>query len=218
MNTIWNSTDLKKIDKIILKRANLTAINNQVSIRNKRFGRSQFIFFAFDDICNELNRLIQYKDQEDISNTLNLITELKNIKYSNPPRLIKFLQNIDTNDNSQIFIIFREILIQFEIIVTEIANKAFENLNNYELNDKINKLSKNETTEEEILIKNKLDQIFNSTNGINESKLFKPLIDLCYKNIKIKLLIDLKNILTSKKTIVYQDTNYCRYTKKAKGV
>ena len=218
MNTIWSSADLKKMDKIILKRANLTTINNQVSIRNNRFGKSQFIFFAFDDICNELNRLIQYKDKEDISNTLNLINGLKNIEYSNPPRLIKFLQTIDTSDNSQIFIIFREILIQFEIIVTEVANKVFENLDNDELNDKIDKLYRNEITDEEILIKNKLDKIFNLTNGINESKLFKPLIDLCYNKIKIKLLIDLKNILTSKKTIVYQNTNYCRYTKKAKGV
>ena len=61
--------------------------------------------------------------------------------------------------------------------------------------------------------------IFNSSNGVCDSPLFKPLINKCYSNIKPKLLEELNNELAikQKKYEIRYNRNYTNEFYQRKG-
>ena len=198
---LWTNNELKRI-KPVLKKFNLK-LNDDNSISKLIFDEESltFPFFHYNEI-EDLNTLLYYHDRKEILNTLKQIIGIKYLVKQNPNEqffngFIMNLSKIDPIEPTEIFTIFVEILSLYKKTSYNYAKIIIDNLKEPELIiDKINEIkNSNIETKEELYIKNFINKKLAFTNGINNSIIFKPMIEKYNSNIKKNLLIDLNRRL-----------------------
>lgn len=198
---LWTNNELKKI-RPILKKFNLK-LNNDNSISKLIFDEDNltFAFFHYNEL-DDLNTLLFYPNKEDISKVLKQVIGIKYLTKQNITNnffngFIMNLSKINPLDDTEIFTIFVEILSLYKQTSYNYAKIIIENLKEPELIiDKINEIkNSNIETKEELYIKNFINKKLAFTNGIDNSIIFKPMIEKYNSNIKKNLLLDLNRRL-----------------------
>lgn len=192
METIWNKEELKKISNFLRK-------------MNYKFDNNNIITLSTNNNINndieDIKKLFYLQDKEAIKKILNSTYKIKELVEKNPNNplyfgLISFLSKINSDDYTQIFNIYKEILSQYAKVSSNLISILTKDLDeiNYisTLQFKIKELkeSSNET-EEEIYIKNYMEKILAYTTEITNNEIFKEIIEKCNNNIKARLIHDL---------------------------
>ena len=212
MDIIWTKEELIKI-KPILKKFDLKLDNNGNIVNGVGNDPEYIIRFVYHSEKKDLENLLFYTNKEDILKTLKLTIGVKHLvaKYPKHPifnGLISSLAKIDPTDATEIFTIFIEILSLYKRTINNFAANIVNNLNDpYLVKEKIEEIkNSSEETIEEKKIKEYIIKILKLTNGINESKIFKPMIEKYNSNIKKLLLEDLnKRLIILIKKIEYKN-------------
>jgi len=215
MDIIWTKDELRNIKKIILTKISIKVNENNELVR----GASTINYNAtnnslYTEVIDELNKLFYMKDREKISEILTKASQIKadpnnKLHYG----LVTTLSKINPNKHEEIFIVFKEIIAQYEKsinnIVTKIANSSdnidelkeiIKNINNTSEMQELEKLNKineiinnNELTTKEKL--NNIKEISNTKSLSQEEKLIKKDIEsvfvFCNGVTEDKLFTDL---------------------------
>ena len=197
MDTIWTEAELKKI-KPILKKFNLT-LNKDNNIINDTGNINEDIGnFSYHNQIEELNILLYHTSKDEITKVLKLIIGIKYMVSKNPNHpifngLINELTNINIKDNTEIFKVLIAIIALYKRTSNNLSQLIVNKLQDpFLIQEKIQEIKNSDIeTKEELYIKNYVSKILNLTNGINETKIFKPIIDKYNNNIKNELLLHL---------------------------
>ena len=198
----WTKEELKKIKKVIIK-SNLTISDEGHLIVNSELFEYTHVnvksvnpYFQYD---KEIADLVYLQDMTEVERILDLS---KGVKYdkTNPNHfgLIKTIGELDTDDNTEVFTILKEIIALFNTVAYDAASIMIGSCKNdiQKLRCEIQKFkNSNEETIEEMFANFKIDEILNSTNGINESPLFEGVIAKSKKNLKNYILVHLQSRL-----------------------
>lgn len=189
MNIIWNDEEIKKIEKIILQRTNFRLDqNNELKINPHLINR----YSIYNNFTEELQTLINYQNNDEITKVLTNAS-LVEPDFSNPLHygLVISLSKSNPEDRTYIFEIFKEIISQYERVISDVVESKLRSCKNYEEAEAIfNKFKTNiETTDEECLVKLTMQNIFYSTNGIERHELFKPICQKYSNMLKEKIQV-----------------------------
>lgn len=197
----WTKEELKRIKKILLK-SNLT-----VNERGQLVVKSETVEYAnvnnkpinpYFQYDKEISSLVYLQDMEEVYKILELAKEV-NYDKNNPNHfgLIKAIYEINKEDRSEIFTIFRELIALFNSIAYDAATIIFSHCKNNEQLKKEISLFKNSTEEtfEETFALFKINEILNQTNGIANSPIYRPVIERGIANLKKYILTHLNTRL-----------------------
>lgn len=207
MNIIWNENELNKI-QLILRRFNIKINENNELVFHNYTG-----YFNESTIRekNELKQLFNYQNKNDVLNILNQINKTKQLvdnDKNNPLYygMISNISNINQDDCSGVFIIFKEIIFQYSRIIGNLSRKIVETLKDpLIISEKIDEIkNSNIKTKEELYIENYINSIFDNIEYIRDSEVFKPIINNLNNSIKQRLIDCLE---TNKNKILLQEKN-----------
>lgn len=196
MEIIWTKEERNKI-KLFLKNHGLILDdeNNIKENNNPNYQKRSISNQNFYDTVEELKAIFYCTDRNEIFRILNLTTQVKNLVDKNADNplcigLLASLSQINTEDITEIFTIYREITSQYYRTSYSTVSKITETLKDPEtIRERMQEISNSEEeTCEEKHIKATVHVILNCTNGINDSDLFKPLIEKCDRNVKQTIL------------------------------
>ena len=203
-NIIWTEKELKNIKKIILTKANLK-LNDELELVQAhpefdfRLSKISYDQSPYSENFEALEKLFYETDRTKIKEVLEKAQSVEydpsnNLHYG----MILAFSKINPENHEEIFIIFREIIAQYEKTIASFANRIAERCENVdELKNKINEITNNqEPTTEELLIQQELNKVFIFSKGVTESDLFKPLIEKLNNSIKEKLIHKLKRAIS----------------------
>ena len=207
-NIVWSKEELKNIKKIILNRASFRLtddfelINQNNTVYNYNKANTSYVA-----VSDELEKLLYTENKEEFTEVLAKASKVKvdldNILHYG---LIMSLSKINPNKKEENFIIFKEIVAQYDKSISYVANKIVENLDSENIKLIISNINNSQVeTQEEILIKKEIQKVFAYTNGVTEDKIFTSLIEKLNKQIKHKLIKKLEAIRASRiKTEMYE--------------
>lgn len=198
-NILWNKEQLKNIKTIILSRASLKLTDDLVF---EQRGLSCYNGFPktgkplYIELQDELIDLFYTVDKKEIEKVLFKASQIKLDETNN----IGFLNNISKVSPTRledIFIIFKEIISQYEKAIDLVAKSSLENYDNpKDAQNRIKEITEStEETFEEKLIKTIINKIFIQANGVTESVLFENLINKTNSLIKAKLVSRMQSIV-----------------------
>ena len=176
MDIIWTKDELKKIKKIILLKINIKVNENNELIR----GTSTTINYnatnnsLYTEVIDELNKLFYMTDREKISEILTKASQIKadpnnKLHYG----LVTTLSKINPNNHEEIFIVFKEIIAQYEKSINNIVTKIANNVDNIdELKERIKNINNAEESQDLERL-NKINEIINNNELTNKEKLNK---------------------------------------------
>lgn len=199
-NIIWTKEELKKIRKIILTSANLKLTEDAELIELPTSYYNTRSTSSYAKEANELKKLFYCTNKEQI---IDILTKASEIKAEPNNKLhygfITTLSKINPENPEEIFIIFREIISQYDKSISGISLKIIEKLDNIdEVKNRIREISHStEITAEEELIKREIEKVFSFANGVPSDKLFASLIEDLDSQIKPKLLTRMKRTINS---------------------
>jgi len=200
---IWTKKELVKIRQIILNKTNYVLGKNNLLIKNDRNTNLSEVYNGntiYSDSISEIKKLFYMQDREKITS---MLTYLNNVKadYNNPLHfgLIACLDKIDIEDHTYIFEILKQIISQYERIISSVVKNNITGLNKIELANKISSIEHSkEMSEEEKQIKRTMDEILNVASVLNDVEPYSSLIKRIQKNLKNKLLYSLNFELSKK--------------------
>lgn len=182
---IWTKDELKKIKRHVLTRANLT-INDEGEIQKHNphtIPYQEIHQYTYMQYAEEIEKLFYTDNKEEI---MNLLTQISNLKFnSTTPHNIGFvttLRRINPNDATEIFVVFKEIIGQYERITSRISQEFVNQCTTIEelieTSKKYTHTHHDETiqSEEFKMASNEINDLFFMCNGIMENNLFKPLL------------------------------------------
>ena len=204
MNVIWNKKELKEIKAVILTRVSLKLDENNDLMERKAVPSNCAIGqYAYNNLINEITSLYYFNDKKVIDDTLERASKV-NFDISNPLHfgLISALSKIDKDDRAGVFVIFKEIVSQYQRVIDTNVKQLY---GNYDIDDltylyETIKDSK-EQTEIEKIVNETMSKIFSYSNGINECELFKSLCDSQNNKVKDNILKKISDIIASKAKI-----------------
>lgn len=232
MDTIWTEAELKKI-KPILKKFNLKLDKDNNIVKIYLNINDDIAQYSYQNQTEELNILLYQTNREEISKVLKQIIGIKYMVSKNPNHpifngLINELTTINVKDDTEIFKVLISIIALYKRTINNLAQLIINNLKDPILiQEKMQEIKNSNTeTKEEIYIKNYINKILSITNGINETKLFKPIIDkynnnikkdlLSYLNKRLSFLIKKITLENEKDTISYVFENISKKRKETK--
>lgn len=200
MNIIWTKEELTKIKTRILSPAKMIINENNKSIEQ----REETTTTSYTAFKEEIENLLFIQDRNIIKETLNEASKVK-ANTENPLHLglVSSLSKINTTDDTQIFEILKQIISQYERIISQVLKKSVNDMNLSlqdrikKLNSKLDEINSNIETDEENEIKEIMSTIFNYTNNIDKNPLFSSVIEkydiIIKKRIKSHLISSLKS-------------------------
>lgn len=209
---IWNKSELTKIKQIILNKTNFSLDkNSQLILDNSNanqndidynFTKSKSSNYVFGMAKDEIYKLFYVQNREEIINILN---KLSNIEFDKNNLLhlglISCLSKINTADHTYVFVILREIISQFERVISDVINKTMKNITcSDDILVKIAQIeNSSEDTYEEIKIKNTMNAILGYAPGLREIDVYNSLIEKEFANIRNRILVELKYFYSDKR-------------------
>lgn len=198
-NILWNKEQLKNIKAIILSRASLKLTEDLVFEHRVLSGYNSFPKIGkplYVEVQDELIDLFYTTDEKEIKNVLFNASQIKLDETNN----IGFLNNISKVSPSRledIFVIFKEIISQYEKAIDLVAKNTLGNYDNLkDAKNRIKEISESaEETFEEKLIKTIINKVFIQANGVTESVLFENLINKINSLVKTKLICRMQSII-----------------------
>ena len=221
MDIIWNKEELVRI-KDFLKRNNLEFSDdeNYDIVISDKYKHATIFLPTYLYHCHGLNDLVWYQDKGEIYSVLKKTIPIRYIVKNNKDNpicngLLTALVNINPNDATEIFVIFKELLSQYVRVSYNMAEHITRNLNDPKLIKEIIEEIKNNPldTKEELYIKNYMNKLFTYTNGIFDSDIFRPIIDECNNNIRTDLIYNIyrKCVVYAKQNKIVKDSTYSSY-------
>lgn len=193
----WSKEELKKIKKILFK-SNLTVnemgqlvVKSEITEYNQINTKQINPYFQYD---KEIADLVYLQDMEEVDRILELSCDV-DFEKNNPNHfgLIKTIHEIDKQDRSEIFTIFKEIIALFNTVAYDAASIIISHCKDIEqLKQEIKdfKVSNTETFEE-TFANFKINEILSQTNSIANSPIFTPVIEKGRANLKKYILTHL---------------------------
>lgn len=198
-NIIWTKEELTKIKKIILKRTGLF-FNDNNTIEYNPLNEYKINSYQ-EELILGINELLNIKERSEIDRILIKYSKVEfdsnnKLHYGLISTLSKININKDNDYYIQIFIILKEIICQYERIITEVAEKSFSKYtNSKELKERIQLINNGIAIEEINEINLLLNKTFNDSLNINNEEVFKEVISKCNSTIKQKLISRANNIV-----------------------
>ena len=195
-NNIWNKNELKEINKIIYsKNVNIVCTDDEVTFCRRT--KNSYVNFTHSGLTNDLldtfEFLLTNTNKDEIDRILTKYSKV-NFDINNKLHfgLISSLSRLDLNKSDkyypQIFTIAKELVGQYERVISSVINNSFANITDTNIiKDKIENIKQNVSSEEK-QVNFLIQKIFNETNGLNNEVLFKDIINKCNSKIKDSLL------------------------------
>lgn len=215
MKKVWTEEELKNVKKHILFRNNLE-IKDGALVKGKNFDMSivsrNFSIInsnTSDTFCKSIENILFNTNKEDIQEVLNKVEGIKQMVESDPTNqyyrgLLSNISKIDPEDQSEIFVIFKEIISQYDRTINSIVTKSIEGITDEKIiKEKIQRIKENnDLSLEELFVIDNLKKTFSLTNGITEASFFQDMIVKCNENIKTQIIRSFNSKLT---TIIKQN-------------
>lgn len=198
-NRIWTKEELQIIRKAILRRTGLF-FNEENNLSYDLDNKYNPLSYQ-DELIQGINDLLNITNKEEIDRVL---TKYSQVDFDSNNKLhyglISTLSKIDLDNNkeyyTQIFVILKEIICQYERIITEVAERYFSKYNtSSDLKERIKLISDNKANNEINEINMLLLKTFNDSLNIDKEEMFKNVIEICNSKIKQKLIIRANNTL-----------------------
>lgn len=199
---IWNANELKHMKKVFQRKIIISIDeNNELTHKTDKQSISAIGGYTkkiIDSLGNEIEELFYTNNVEEIYNVLEKASSIK-FDANNTLHfgLINVLSKVDKNNKAEIFTVFNEIVSLYEHFIYQVAKESIENIEDFdEIKTKITLISKRkELPAEYFEIKRRINAVFNYTNGVVESPLFKNLLTKLDSLIVNKLVIKMNSIL-----------------------
>ena len=210
INTIWTDEDLKQIkgilqSKMILKKekdSTLKLINNK---NNEYLLKGEYNVYS-NILYNEVVKLLELNNKEEIEK---LLKKHYKTEFDSNNRLhyglISTLSKLNvpelTIDNptycTQIFIILKEIISQYERVIKLVTDKFFNNITDSdEIKMYLSKIKNGELElDKEVLFL--MQKIFSYTNGLNNEPIFEKLITESNDKINLRIISKVNVLLAN---------------------
>ena len=195
-NNIWNKNELKEINKIIYsKNVNIVCTDDEVTFCRRT--KNSYVNFTHSGLTNDLldtfEFLLTNTNKDEIDRILTKYSKV-NFDINNKLHfgLISSLSRLDLNKSDkyypQIFTIAKELVGQYERVISSVINNSFANITDTNIiKDKIENIKQNVSNEEK-QVNFLMQKIFNESNGLNNEALFKDVINKCNSKIRMCLL------------------------------
>lgn len=202
---IWNANELKHMKKIFQRKLTIS-INENNELTQKTDNQSMSVIGGYtkkliNNLGNEIEELFYTNNTEEINKVLEKASMIKadsnnKLHYG----FITVISKVDKNNKAEIFTVFNEIISLHEHFIHQVAQESIENIEDFnEIKAKITSISKrDELPIEYFEIKNRINAVFNYSNGVVESPLFKNLLTKLDSMIVSKLVVKMNSILATK--------------------
>lgn len=180
---IWTKDELKNIKKIILTRANLTLTNESElkQLHSSLIVGQRIQQYTYTNYKNEIEELFYTDNKKEITSILDKASKIT-FDPNNPKHIgfISTISKLNPTDASGIFVIFKEIISQYERITSKIAQEFVNDATTIEGLVEKTHVHLHKNHEESIQSKtviNEINELFSMCNGAIDSELFQPIIN-----------------------------------------
>lgn len=237
MKKKWTEIELKKIKKHILLRNNLE-IKDGALVKAKAFERnltnvnsSILNSNTYDCFYKTIEKILFNTSEEEIQEVLDRVNGIKQMVESDPSNpfyrgtLIN-ISRVNPEDQSEIFVIFNEIISQYNRTINSVVTKSIEGITDEAIiRKKIQNIKDiKEPSLEEMLVIDNIKKTFSLTNGITSADMFKEIIAKCNENIKEQIIrlfygklttiINQNNMVTKQNLINFDAERKNKFAKK----
>ena len=198
-NTIWSNEELKQIRSIFKAKLNINIDeDNNIKVVNK----NKYIVgvgvkdcgILINELCDITTILLTYVNKSEIDKMIKKYHELAKKNYDKNNKLHYGLMNtllntsIDTSNvcyYTQIFIIIRELIYQYNRVIKLVVDNSFKNITNpNSIRLKQIEIKRSKISLEERQVSVLLQKIYSEIPGFSEEPLFNMIIKKCDKEIK----------------------------------
>lgn len=221
MKKVWTEEELKNVKKHILFRNHLE-IKDEGLVKDKDFdvsitSRNSSIINSntSDTFCKSIENILFNTSEEEIQEVLDKVDGIKQMVDSDPTNqyyrgLVSNISKVNPEDQSEIFIVFKEIISQYDRTINSVVTKSIEGITDEAIiKEKIKGIKENkELSLEELFVIDNLKKTFSLTNGITEVAMFQEMIAKCNENIKAQIIRTFNSKLA---TIVRQNNRVTKH-------
>lgn len=207
INTIWTNEDLKQIKKTFYSNFILKQESENTFTLNYKTNNPYFITELYNEkIKASIEKIFELTNKDEIDK---IIRKYSNTKFDSNNRLhyglISTLSSLnvpelnmdDSTYCTQIFVMLKEIISQYERIIKLVIDKFFNNITEPdEIKMYLNKIKKGELElDKEVLFL--MQKVFSYTNGLNNEPIFKELITESNDKINSRIIIKVNALLAN---------------------